>query len=364
MALPYDRVYNFSAGPSTLPLPVLELAQKDLLNYGNTGMSVMEMSHRSKAFEDILEAAERNFRELLSIPPNYKILFLGGGASLQFSMVPISFLRGKECADYVITGSWGVKAAEAASIEGTVNKIFDGKAEGYRRVPELDECELSDEAAYLHITSNETIQGIQFKEDLTTTNPLICDMSSDILSRQVDISKYSLIYAGAQKNMGPAGVTVAVISDEMLQKVPNQMHPMLDYRLQAENGSMYNTPPCWNIYICGLVYRHLLDQGGLPAIQKQNEKKAKIIYDAIDRNSGFYTGHAAHASRSTMNITFTLPSEDLTKAFLKWTDAQKLDGLKGHRSVGGIRASIYNAFPEEGCTLLAELMDSFVKEHG
>ncbi|HLK13468.1 MAG TPA: 3-phosphoserine/phosphohydroxythreonine transaminase [Fimbriimonadaceae bacterium] len=362
MSQPYDRVFNFSAGPCTLPVEVLEEARDDLLNYKGAGMSVMEMSHRSKVYEGILAEAEADFRKLLKIPENYKVLFLGGGATLQFSMVPICFLRGGN-ADYVLTGSWGAKAAEAARLEGCVNVVFDGKPNNFREAPDFGSLKFDPKAAYVHFTSNETIQGVEFPGDPSAPTPLVCDMSSDILSRPVDISKYALIYAGAQKNMGPAGVAVIVIRDDMIAKVPGNMHPMLDYRLQAENGSMYNTPPCFNIYMCGLVYKYLLKNGGLNASRERAAAKAKILYDAIDGNGGFFNGHAAKDCRSVMNVTFTLPDEELTKTFVKLTEERKLDGLKGHRSVGGIRASIYNAFPEEGCRLLASTMAEFAKAH-
>lgn len=361
MSQPYDRVFNFSAGPCTLPVPVLEEARDDLLNYKGSGMSVMEMSHRGKVYERIIAEAADDLRTLLAIPDNYRILFLGGGATLQFSMVPISFLR-HGSADYVVTGSWGAKAADAARLEGTVNVVYNGKPDNFRETPDFSTLALSHDAQYVHFTSNETIQGVEFAGDPMTKTPLICDMSSDILSRPVDISKYAMIYAGAQKNMGPAGVAVVIIRDDMVDKAPKEgMHPMLDYRLQVENDSMYNTPPCFNIYICGLVYKYLLKNGGLVAAQKRSRDKARIIYDAIDGSGGFFKGHAAKNSRSVMNVTFTLPDEDLTKAFIKEAEDNKLDGLKGHRSVGGIRASIYNAFPEEGCRVLAAVMADFAK---
>lgn len=362
MAQPYDRVYNFSAGPCTLPVPVLEEARDDLLNYKGAGMSVMEMSHRSKAYEGIIAAAEADLRALLGVPENYKVLFLGGGATLQFSMVPICFLRGGS-ADYVVTGSWGSKAAEAARLEGNVNVVYDGKPDKYREAPDFASLTFDPRAKFVHFTSNETIQGVEFPTDPTTAAPLVCDMSSDILSRPVDVNQYGIIYAGAQKNMGPAGVALVIIRDDLVAKVPENMHPMLDYRLQVENGSMYNTPPCFNIYICGLVYKFLLDNGGLKAARQRADAKAKIVYDAIDGSGGFYKGHAKAGSRSVMNVTFTLPDDDLTKAFIKLTEERGLDGLKGHRSVGGIRASIYNAFPEEGCTILASTMAEFAKAH-
>jgi phosphoserine aminotransferase len=362
MSQPYDRVFNLSAGPCTLPVEVLEEARDNLLNCKGAGMSVMEMSHRSKPYEAIIAAAEADFRELLGVPENYKVLFLGGGASMQFSMIPICFLQGGT-ADYVLTGSWGVKAAEAARLEGGVNVAFDGKPNNYREAPDFGGLSFDPKAAYVHFTSNETIQGVEFPSDPTSNAPLVCDMSSDILSRPVDVSKYALIYAGAQKNMGPAGVAVIIIRDDMVEKVPANMHPMLDYRLQAENGSMYNTPPCFNIYMCGLVYKYLLKNGGLEASRERATVKSKILYGAIDSSGGFFKGHANPGSRSVMNVTFTLPDDELTKAFIKLTEERKLDGLKGHRSVGGVRASIYNAFPEEGCRLLADTMAEFAKAH-
>ncbi len=361
MSQPYDRVFNFSAGPCTLPVEVLEEARDGLMNYKGTGMSVMEMSHRSKPFETIIQEAEADLRTLLGVPSGYKVLFLTGGASMQFSMVPITFLGGGT-ADYVITGAWGKKALEAARLEGDPKVVFDGKADNYNDVPDFASLALAGEAKYVHYTSNETIQGVQFQSSPTTSAPLVCDMSSDIVSKPVDVSKYALIYAGAQKNMGPAGATVVILRDEMLAKVPEKMHPMLDYKVQAENDSLYNTPPCWTIYMCGLVYKHLLKTGGLEGAQARNEAKAKVIYDAID--AGYYKGHAVKTSRSRMNVTFTLPSEEATDAFLKEAKAAKLDGLKGHRSVGGIRASIYNAFPLEGAQALASLMADFAKRNG
>jgi phosphoserine aminotransferase len=363
MAQPYDRVFNFSAGPCTLPVEVLEEARDGLLNYRGTGMSVMEMSHRSKAFESIIAEAEADLRALVGIPDDYAVMFLQGGASLQFSMTPMCFLSKETTADYVVTGSWGKKAVESAKLEGCVKVVFDGKADNYNDIKPLEELDLTPGAAYVHITSNETIQGVEYPSDPQTEAPLICDMSSDILSRPFDVSRYALIYAGAQKNMGPAGLTVVIARKDLLEKVPANMHPMLDYRLQAENGSMYNTPPCWSIYIAGLVYKRLLATGGLEAAKQRNDTKAKVIYDAIDSLSSFYKGHAKERARSIMNVTFTLPSEELTKQFVKESEQLGLDGLKGHRSVGGIRASIYNAFPLEGAQALAGFMKEFAAKH-
>lgn len=363
MSQPHGRVFNFSAGPSTLPVEVLEQAQSELLNYRGSGMSVMEMSHRSKPFEGIIGEAVADLRALLQIPSGYRVLFLQGGASLQFSMVPMSFLCPGGSAAYVVTGSWGQKAIEAARLEGPAEALWDGRANNYSEVPDLEALDPG-KADYLHFTSNETIQGVQFKADPSLPLPVVCDMSSDILSRQVDVSRYSLIYAGAQKNMGPAGTTVVIIREDLLAKAPENMHPMLDYRVQAENESLYNTPPCWSIYMCGLVYKHILADGGIAERAQRNAAKSKLVYDAIDESGGFYTGHAAKSARSTMNVTFTLRDDGLTGAFVKEAEKEGLDGLKGHRSVGGIRASIYNAFPPEGCRVLSEFMRDFAQRNG
>ncbi len=363
MSQPYDRVFNFSAGPSTLPVEVLEQAQKDFLNYQGAGMSVMEMSHRGGAYDKIAAKTEADLRALMGIPENYHVMFLQGGASLQFSMLPMSFLPEGRTADYVITGAWGKKALEGAQLVGKTHVPFDGKAGHYSDVPDLEGLTYTPDAAYLHFTSNETIQGVQFQSDPTLGAPTVCDMSSDILCRPVDVSKYAMIYAGAQKNMGPSGATLLILSDAFLQNAPESTHPMLDYRLQVANEARYNTPPTWCIYICGLVYAHLLERGGLEGVQKRNEEKAQLLYQAIDGSEGFYKGHAEKACRSTMNVTFTLPSEELTELFLKEAKGARLDGLKGHRSVGGCRASIYNAFPKEGCEVLAEFMVRFAQNH-
>ncbi len=364
MSQPYNRVFNFSAGPCTLPVEVLESAKEDLLNYKGTGMSVMEMSHRSEPFEKILAETEADLRTLLSIPDNYKVLFLQGGASLQFSMIPLSFLAAGQTAEYLVTGAWGEKALEAANLVGSTKVVFDGKGDNFRAAPDFGTLDLSADAAYVHFTSNETIQGVEFFADPTTAAPLVCDMSSDILSRSVDVSKYALIYAGAQKNMGPAGATVVIAREDFIAKGPGKMHPILDYKLHAKNSSMYNTPPCWTIYMCGLVYKHLLATGGLEGSNKRNTEKANTIYQAIDSSGGFYNGHAEPSARSIMNVTFTLPSEELTSAFVKESESLNMDGLKGHRSVGGIRASIYNAFPLEGCQVLASFMADFAAKNG
>ncbi len=364
MSQPYCRVFNFSAGPCTLPVSVLEEARDGLVNWNDTGMSVMEMSHRSKPFEGILAETEKILRALLDVPENYKVLFLQGGASLQNTMVPMNFLKEGQTADYVVTGAWGKKSLEAGKLVGKVNVAFDNKANNYNDVPKLENLSYSDDSAYIHFTSNETIHGVEFPGDPSLKAPVVCDMSSDILSRKVDVSKYSLIYAGAQKNMGPAGVTVVIISDELLAKVPANQHPMLDYKLISENDSMYNTPPCWGIYMCGLVYKWVLAEGGVTEMNKRARERTKLVYDAIEASNGFYKGHAAPGARSLMNVTFTLPSDELTDKFVKEAKGEKLDGLKGHRSVGGCRASIYNAFPMEGCEVLASFMKDFAGRNG
>lgn len=364
MSQPYDRFYNFSAGPCTLEVEVLEEAREGLLNWKGTGMSVMEMSHRGKAFEGILHQTEADLRQLMAIPDNYKVLFLQGGASLQNTMIPMSFLGEGQTADYIVTGAWGKKSEEAARMIGNVNIAYSGKEHNYSNIPQPGELKLTPGAAYVHYTSNETIQGVEFPSDMKFDAPTICDMSSDILSRPVDVSKFDVIYAGAQKNMGPAGTTLVIIKDEFLEKAPEKTHPMLDYRLHASNESMYNTPPCWGIYMCGLTYAWLLRNGGVPAMHARNQEKAAVIYKAIDGSGGFYKGHSCPECRSLMNVTFTLPDEELTKEFIKVTEANKLDGLKGHRSVGGVRASIYNAFPKEGCEVLAEVMRDFAQKKG
>ena len=358
-----ERIYNFSAGPAILPLPVLETAKNELLSLNGIRMSVMEVSHRSKHFAPVLHGAEQGIRELLNVPENYKILFLQGGASLQFSMIPMNFLNNS--ADYIITGAWGKKALKEAKKCGKANVIFSDADEGFKSIPAQEELNFSENADYIHYTSNETIEGVEFKYDLEGSGiPVVCDASSNILSKPIDVEKYALIYAGAQKNIGPSGVTLVIIRDDLIEKVPENQHSMLDYRLLAENDSMLNTPNTWGIYIINLVCDWLREQGGLPAMQRKNEEKAGILYDAIDSSDGFYRGHADKRARSLMNITFNLPTEELEKQFTAEATAQGLDGLKGHRSVGGIRASIYNAFPKEGVEALVEFMKSFAQKNG
>ncbi len=359
-----ERIFNFSAGPAVLPVPVLEEAQRDMVSLPGVGMSVMEISHRSKTFDEIIGRTEASLRDLLKIPNNYHILFLQGGASLQFSMVPMNFLRADGIADYVLTGSWGKKALKEAKKVGAVNVAATMADGGFTRVPSGDEISLSPHAAYVHITSNETIEGVQWKREPETGDvPIVADASSDILSREIDVNKYGIIYAGAQKNMGPSGVTLVILREDLLQRLPENLPTMLDYRVHVENKSLYNTPNTWGIYIMGLVCKWLQEQGGLAGMERQNEEKARLLYDAIDATD-FYRGHADVDCRSTMNVTFRLPSEELDKKFVSEATAQALDGLKGHRSVGGIRASIYNAFPRAGVEALVSFMKDFERRNG
>jgi phosphoserine aminotransferase len=359
-----ERIFNFSAGPAVLPLPVLEEAQRELVSLPGVGMSVMEISHRSKAFDEIIGRAESGLRELFGIPENYHVLFLQGGASLQFSMIPMNLLPKEGSADYIVTGSWGKKAVKEAKREGSVNIAATTADGGFTRTPGQDELKLDPQAAYVHITTNETIEGVEWKREPEVGDvPLIADASSDILSHVIPVEKYALIYAGAQKNMGPSGVTLVIIRDDLLGRIPDGLHTMLDYRTHVENKSLYNTPNTWGIYIIDLVCNWLKGKGGLPGMQRENEEKAKLLYDAIDAGA-FYRGHADPDSRSIMNVTFRLPSEDLEKRFADEATAAGLDGLKGHRSVGGIRASIYNAFPREGVEALVAFMKEFEKKNG
>jgi phosphoserine aminotransferase len=358
------RVYNFSAGPAVLPLSVLEEIQRDLVSLPGVGMSILEISHRSAAFESILAQAEADIRALASIPANYKVLFLQGGASLQFSMVPMNLLSPGATADYIDSGSWAEKAIKEAKRIGNINVAATTKGEDYSRVPKQEELKLTPGAAYVHMTSNNTIEGTEYK-DLPAVGdvPLVSDTSSDMFSRPIDITRHALIYSGAQKNMGPAGVTVIIVRQDMLERSNKSMPTMLNYAVHAENGSMYNTPPAFAVYALGLVMKWLLAIGGLSAIAKANERKAAKLYGEVDR-TGFYRGTAHRDCRSLMNVTFRLPTEELEKQFIKESTAAGLDGLKGHRSVGGMRASIYNAFPEEGVDVLVGFMREFERKRG
>jgi phosphoserine aminotransferase len=360
-----ERVYNFGAGPAVLPEPVLEEAQRDLLSLPGVGMSVLEISHRSKTFEEILNGCEADIRRLANIGPEYHVLFLQGGASLQFSMVPMNLLPSGGTAHYIVTGSWGKKAVKEAQKAGAVTVSAPTEAENFKRIPEPSELKIDPGAAYVHFTSNETIHGVEWtREPETGGAPLVCDASSDIFSRPIDVRRYALIYAGAQKNLGPSGVTLVILRDDLLSRIPKNLPTMLDYAVQTKERSLYNTPSVFGIYVMRLVMKWLLGEGGLEAIGRRNREKAKVVYDAIDASEGFYRPHALPGSRSNMNVTFRLPSEDLEKEFVAEAKKSKLDGLKGHRSVGGIRASIYNAFPMRGVEVLADFMKDFRKRKG
>jgi phosphoserine aminotransferase len=358
------RIYNFSSGPAVLPVPVLEQIQRDLVMLPGVGMSILEVSHRSKVFESVIQQAEADIRALAGVPANYKVLFLQGGASLQFSMVPLNLLTPGTTADYIITGSWTDKAAKEARKVGSVNIAASTEADHFTRIPSQHELNLTANAAYAHITSNNTIEGTQWHTlpDVGGA-PLISDASSDLFSRPIDISKYGLIYAGAQKNLGPSGATLVIIREDLLARSAKSLHTMLNYAVHAENGSLYNTPPCFAIYNLGLVMKWLRDRGGLDAVGVVNARKAGTLYAELDR-TGYWRPTARTEDRSLMNITFRLASEDLENKFVKESTAAGFDGLKGHRSVGGMRASIYNAFPEEGVDALVEFMREFERRNG
>ncbi|ACJ34650.1 3-phosphoserine/phosphohydroxythreonine transaminase [Anoxybacillus flavithermus] len=353
------RAYNFNAGPSALPLAVLERAQKELLNFRQTGMSVMELSHRSKEYDAVHERAETLLRKLMNIPDTHDVLFLQGGASLQFSMVPMNLLKEGEVGNYVLTDSWSDKAMKEAKKVGATHVAASSKEEQYTYIP--TNIELSERAAYLHITSNNTIAGTQWREFPHVAVDFIADMSSDILSRNIDVSRFALIYAGAQKNLGPSGVTVVIIRKDLLAKGDDHLPTMLNYRTYSESRSLYNTPPTFAIYMLSLVLEWVEEQGGVQAIEKRNAEKAAILYRCIDESEGFYKGHAKKESRSHMNVTFTLPNEELTKKFLSEAKERGFIGLAGHRSVGGCRASIYNAVDMEACEALVQFMETFRK---
>lgn len=358
------RVYNFSPGPAVLPLPALEEAQRDLLALPGTGISILEISHRSKAFDAVIQQAEANLRQLLGIPSNYQVLFLQGGALMQFGMVAMNYLRNTgKSADYIVCGTWGKKAMSEAATQGKVRAAWDGKAGNFNRMPKDSELDLDPGAAYVHITSNETIQGIQFPAIPEVGDvPLICDSSSDFLCRPVPVEKFGLLYACAQKNAGPAGVTVVIIRDDLIERAPNDLPSMLNYRVMAEGKSLLNTPPTFAIYMVKLVTDWLLrDIGGLDKMAELNKEKAQLLYDAIDQSNGFYQPHAEPESRSMMNVTFRLPDPALEEAFVAGAKERGLVELKGHRSVGGFRASIYNAMPREGVELLRDFMLEFCK---
>ncbi len=364
MAITTTRIFNFAAGPAVLPLDVLTEAQRDLIALPGVGMSVLEISHRSKTFDEVIQGCEADIRRLAGVPDGYHVLFLQGGASLQFSMVPMNLLPQAGSADYVVTGAWSQKAVKEARRVGTVKIAATAEAGNFTRVPQQSELTLDPNAAYVHITTNNTIFGTEwFYTPDTGSVPLVADTSSDMFSRPIDVAKHGLIYAGAQKNLGPSGVTLVIVRDDLLKRTPSTLPTMLQYGVHAENASLYNTPPVFGVYIMRLVMQWLVKEGGLAAIETKNARKAGKLYAEIDR-TGFYRGHADKDSRSRMNVTFRLPSEDLEKQFAKEATAAGLDGLKGHRSVGGLRASIYNAFPEAGIDALVQFMKEFERKNG
>ena len=362
-----QRIYNFSPGPAVLPLPVLEQAQRDLVCLPGKGVSILEMSHRDQAFLDILADAQKSLRDLLQIPANYQVLFLQGGSRLQFSMVPMNLLRGSgKSADYVLTGTWGKTALKEAQREGEVRVAWDGQASRYNRLPKASELSLNPDAAYVHVTSNETIEGVQFLEEIDTGSvPLVCDASSDFLCRPLPIERYGMIYACAQKNAGPAGVTVVIIRDDLLSRSPDNLPGYLNYNSHASENSLWNTPPTFAIYLLGLVAHWLRDDvGGLEKMLERNRAKAALLYELLDAHPDFYRGHAEVGSRSLMNVTFQFADAAIEKAFLAEAPRHRLGNLKGHRSVGGVRASIYNAMPPEGVVALRDFMRDFRAARG
>ena len=358
-----SRVYNFSAGPSMLPLEVLETAQKEMLDYNGSGQSVMEMSHRSKVYDEIIKTAEADFRELAGVPDNYKVLFLQGGASTQFAMIPMNLMKNK-VADYIVTGQWAKKAWQEARNFGTANKIASSEDKTYTYIPDVSDLPISDNADYVYICQNNTIYGTRYKElPNTKGKTLVSDVSSMFLSEPMDVTKYGIVYGGVQKNVGPAGVTIVVIREDLItEDVLPGTPTMLKYKTHADNDSLYNTPPAYNIYVCGLVFKWLKKMGGLKEMQKINEEKAKVLYDYLD-SSKMFKGTVVPEYRSLMNVPFVTESDDLNKKFIDEATKAGFVNLKGHRTVGGMRASIYNAMPIEGVKKLVEFMDKFEGEN-
>ncbi len=357
------RVYNFYAGPATLPLPVLKIAQQELLNFHNTGMSILEISHRSKEYNEVHMKASELLKELIDIPNNYKILWLQGGASTQFFMAPLNLNISGKPMEYVNTGSWAKKAIKEAKLYGEVKIIASSEDENFSYIPK--DVKFSDNSSFAHITGNETIGGIEWQEwpAVPKSVPLVCDMSSNFINKVIDIKKFGVIYAGAQKNLGPAGVTVVIIRDDLLNRVSENVPTILKWRTHAEKDSLYNTGPCFAIYLCELVLEHIKNLGGIPFMEKQNRKKAKMVYDVIDKSNGFYKGVARKDSRSLMNITFNLATPDMEAKCVNEAKIKNLIGLKGHRSVGGMRASLYNAMSIEGVTALCEFLKEFQEQN-
>lgn len=357
-----ERVFNFNPGPSTLPVEVLNQAAIDIQEYQGSGMGLLELSHRSKEFMAVTDTAEALLRELMEIPDNYKVLFLQGGASTQFFMVPMNLLGPGKKATYLNTGTWSKKAIKEAKLFGDIDVAYTSEPTTFNRVPTQDEYTVSPDAEYLYITSNNTIYGTQYREFPTVEKMIVSDMSSDILSRKIDVSRFGIIFAGAQKNLGPSGVTVVIIREDLLEKTSDSVPTMLKYKTHADKGSMFNTPPCFGIYAVGEVLKWLKKQGGVAAIEKRNFEKAAMLYDAMDK-SDYYRGHAEKASRSFMNISFNLPTPELEGQFIAEAASEGLCGLKGHRSIGGCRASIYNAFPVQGVEKLVAFMGEFEKKN-
>ncbi|MBP1154422.1 MULTISPECIES: 3-phosphoserine/phosphohydroxythreonine transaminase [unclassified Paenibacillus] len=359
------RAYNFNAGPAALPLEVLQKAQEELVEYQGIGMSIMEISHRSSQYEQLNAETQSLLKELFAIPDGYKVLFMQGGASTQFATIPMNFLKAGQVGGYVHTGSWADKAIKEAKLFGETKIVATSEADKYTRIPDVSQLALESNTAYLHITSNETIEGTQYQQYPDTGSvPLIGDMSSDILCRPVDISKFAMIYAGAQKNLGPSGVTVVILREDMLQDAPKNIPTMLRYDTHVKNDSLYNTPPVYSVYMVNLVLKWIKENGGLTAMEKRNREKTDLIYKAIDGSGGFYHGVVDPGSRSIMNITFRLKDEELEKQFIKESEQHGFVGLKGHRSVGGLRASTYNAVPYEACKALVEFMADFQQRNG
>ncbi len=357
-----ERIFNFSPGPATLPLEVLQQASIDIVNFQKCGIGIAEISHRSKEFMKVASDAEQNLRELLDIPNNYKVLFLQGGASSQFFMIPMNLLDGKKKATYLNTGTWSKKSIKEAKLFGDIDVAYSSEEASFNRVPKDDEYTVSDNSEYLYFVSNNTIFGTQFSNIPQSDKMLISDMSSDILSRKIDVSKFGIIFAGAQKNMGPSGVTVVIIREDLLDGVPENVPTMLKYSTHANKDSMFNTPPTFGIYIVGEVAKWLKNNGGIEAMEQKNNEKATILYEAIDATD-YYRGHAEKDSRSMMNVAFNLPTSELEAKFIAEATAIGLNGLKGHRSIGGCRASIYNAFPKEGIVKLVDFMKEFAKNN-
>jgi phosphoserine aminotransferase len=358
-----DRIFNFSPGPSVLPYPVLEQAARDIVNFHDKGIGLIELSHRSKEFMEVMDESGAMVRENLEVPENYKVLFLQGGASSQFFMVPMNLLGPGKKAAYLNTGTWSKKAIKEARLFGDIEVPFSSEETLFDRVPSNKEYTVDRASEYLYFVTNNTIYGTQFHEFPDKEVMLVADMSSEILSRKIDVSRFGIIFAGAQKNMGPAGVTIVIIREDLLDRSPEHLPTMLRYRTHADNGSMFNTPPTFAVYCVGRVMRWLKDMGGVHAVERINREKAGLLYEAID-STDFYRGHAALDSRSLMNVSFNLPSPELEAKFIAEATAQGLDGLKGHRSIGGCRASIYNAFPREGVDKLVQFMEHFAASHG